>query len=82
MNNVLSYLLDEAPIKPQTKQPIPPTKISAQGKQPALPKKSDSDDDEDEDKDTIKVPGAYNPADYNHLNITPEIEDLFRYITR
>lgn len=25
---------------------------------------------------------AYDPADFEHLNVSPEIEDLFSYITR
>ena len=88
--NGLTIILDKPlATKPQNKEPIqsiqqPQPKISAQGKQPALPKtkKNDSEDEEDDDKDVIKLPGAYNPSDYAHLNITPEIEDLFRYITR
>ena len=83
--NGLTIILDKPlATKPQNKKPIPQAKMSAQGKQPDLPKtkKNDSEDEEDDDKDVIKLPGAYNPSDYAHLNITPEIEDLFRYITR
>ncbi|ROT71761.1 hypothetical protein C7M84_009902 [Penaeus vannamei] len=28
------------------------------------------------------MPVAYDPADFEHLNVSPEIEDLFSYITR
>lgn len=28
------------------------------------------------------TPRAYNPVDYDHLNVSPEIKDLFQYIGR
>lgn len=28
------------------------------------------------------IPGAYNPADYAHLEVSNEIKELFRYISR
>lgn len=28
------------------------------------------------------MPRAYNPVDYDHLNVSPEIKDLFQYIGR
>lgn len=41
------------------------------------------DDDDDDDKDTgVAIPGAYNPADYASLDVTSEIKELFKYITR
>lgn len=30
----------------------------------------------------MKIPGAYNAADYNNLNVSSEVKELFKYITR
>jgi len=76
---------DEPPLKPAQK-PQPQAnqqKPGAQGKlqpqkQPVHEKKEESDEDEDD----LKIPGAYNPADYVHLNGNSEIAELFGYITR
>eukprot|EP00903_Cladosiphon_okamuranus_P011377 g10723.t1 len=43
---------------------------------------SDSSSNEDERSNPIKVEGAYDPADYAHLNVSAEIKDLFQYIVR
>lgn len=47
---------------------------------------SDEDDQEnDDDEDGTQSPsleGVYNAADYEHLNVSPEIKELFQYITR
>eukprot|EP00752_Nemacystus_decipiens_P005915 g5346.t1 len=43
---------------------------------------SDSSSNEDERSNPIKVEGAYDPADYAHLNVSAEIKDLFQYIGR
>jgi intraflagellar transport protein 46 len=54
------------------------------------------EDDEDDDKSDVdagtsdgvspgkpkKVAGEYNPADFAHLNVSPEIKDLWNYIGR
>lgn len=45
----------------------------------------EDDDDEDDDDDDDEHPpleGAYDPADYENLPVTPEIKELFQYITR
>ncbi|XP_064651256.1 intraflagellar transport protein 46 homolog isoform X3 [Lineus longissimus] len=44
----------------------------------------DDDDDEDDDDDDpgVALEGAYDPADYDHLPVVPEIKELFQYITR
>lgn len=42
----------------------------------------DIDDDDDEDGQAPAPEGAYDPADYEHLSVSPEIEELFSYITR
>ncbi|XP_060079832.1 intraflagellar transport protein 46 homolog [Ylistrum balloti] len=42
----------------------------------------DDDDDDDEDEDHAPLEGAYDPADYENLPVTPEIKELFQYITR
>ncbi|XP_052805674.1 intraflagellar transport protein 46 homolog isoform X4 [Mya arenaria] len=43
---------------------------------------SEDDDDDDEDDDHVALEGAYDPADYENLPVTPEIKELFQYITR
>ena len=58
-----------------------PKKAAPMASRPAV--KKDDDDDDDEDKDTgVAIPGAYNPADYANLDVTSEIKELFKYITR
>ncbi|XP_071546672.1 intraflagellar transport protein 46 homolog isoform X1 [Panulirus ornatus] len=43
----------------------------------------DEDDDDDDDDGHAPAPeGAYDPADYEHLSVSPEIAELFSYITR
>ena len=46
---------------------------------------SDDDDDDDEadgNNAGMQLEGAYDPADYENLPVTPEIKDLFGYITK
>jgi len=49
---------------------------------------SDSSDDDDDDDEAdgantgMQLEGAYDPADYENLPVTPEIKDLFGYITK
>ncbi|KAK7069764.1 Intraflagellar transport protein 46 [Halocaridina rubra] len=59
-------------------QPLPLTHAS----RPPGGDDDDIDDDEDEDGHAPAPEGAYDPADYEHLNVSPEIEELFSYITR
>ncbi|CAN2387919.1 intraciliary transport [Pristimantis euphronides] len=40
----------------------------------------DEDDDDEDDNGTSNV--SYDPADFEHLPVTPEIKELFQYITR
>ncbi|KAL3886104.1 hypothetical protein ACJMK2_026125 [Sinanodonta woodiana] len=43
----------------------------------------DDDDDDDDDEDEHQaLEGAYDPQDYENLPVTPEIKELFQYITR
>ena len=39
-------------------------------------------DDEEEGDDEKEVPGTYNPADFNNLQVSSEVKDLFEYIKR
>ncbi|KAK8390424.1 hypothetical protein O3P69_010245 [Scylla paramamosain] len=49
----------------------------------SMPSGDDDDDDDDEEDGQAPAPeGAYDPADYEHLSVTPEISELFSYITR
>ncbi|XP_047487721.1 intraflagellar transport protein 46 homolog isoform X3 [Penaeus chinensis] len=62
-------------------QPLPLARIA---NSPGRDDEDDEEDDEDDDDD-VHAPapeGAYDPADFEHLNVSPEIEDLFSYITR
>ncbi|CAM9751490.1 unnamed protein product [Ectocarpus sp. 13 AM-2016] len=43
---------------------------------------SESSSNGDERSNPIKIEGAYDPADYTHLNVSAEIKDLFQYIGR
>lgn len=43
---------------------------------------SDSDDDSDEDKTKNIIPGEYDPKEYEMLDVTSEIKDVFQYITK
>ena len=42
------------------------------------PRKGDDEDSDDEKE----VPGAYNPAQYADLPVSPEVKELFEYIQR
>ncbi|XP_046400841.1 intraflagellar transport protein 46 homolog isoform X2 [Ischnura elegans] len=44
----------------------------------------DEEDDDDDDDDIVvsKIKGAYKPEDYDNLQVSPEIKELFQYITR
>jgi len=39
------------------------------------------DDDDDEDVQSARIEGAYDPADYEHLQVAPEVGQLFQFIT-
>ncbi|EAR96866.2 intraflagellar transport complex B protein 46 carboxy-terminal protein (macronuclear) [Tetrahymena thermophila SB210] len=43
--------------------------------------RTDEDEQDYEAKNT-NIPGAYNPADYAHLDVSNEIKELFRYVQR
>ena len=58
-------------------EPKRPGNVKAQ----ALQKKDDDSGDE-EGKKNIKIEGLYDPADYASLNVSTEITELFKYITR
>uniref|UniRef100_A0A0B7A5U1 Intraflagellar transport protein 46 homolog n=1 Tax=Arion vulgaris TaxID=1028688 RepID=A0A0B7A5U1_9EUPU len=42
----------------------------------------DDDEDDDDDDEHPRVEGAYDPADYVNLAVSPEVKELFQYITR
>lgn len=46
----------------------------------SLHKKADESDEEG--KKNIKIEGLYDPAEYMNLNVSTEITELFKYITR
>ncbi|XP_072835527.1 intraflagellar transport protein 46 homolog isoform X1 [Pogona vitticeps] len=43
---------------------------------------SDDDDDEDDDEHGAPLEGAYNSADYDYLQVSLEVKELFQYIRR
>jgi intraflagellar transport protein 46 len=43
---------------------------------------SSSEEEGDQDESYGNLEGAYNPRDYQHLNVTAEVRDLFQYIER
>ncbi|EEZ97358.1 intraflagellar transport protein 46 homolog [Tribolium castaneum] len=43
---------------------------------------SDSEDDSDEEKTKDAIPGEYDPKEYENLDVSPEIKDIFQYITK
>lgn len=43
---------------------------------------SDSSSEDDGEDDVTGIEGAYDPADYEHLNVGQDIKELFQYITR
>ncbi len=45
-------------------------------------KQEEDDGSDDEDKKAGKIVGGYNPDEYSNLNVTQEIQELFKYITR
>jgi intraflagellar transport protein 46 len=67
--------------KPQI-QPTQPKPSGAKGAPLQKPEKKDDSDDDDDKEDGPKIAGMYNPAEYAHLAVNPEIQELFRYITR
>ena len=42
----------------------------------------DEDDDDDDDVTTHPIEGMYDPAEFADLPVTPEIREMFDYITR
>lgn len=44
--------------------------------------KREEDSGDEEGKKQLKIEGLYNPADYASLNVSTEITELFKYITR
>ncbi|CAD7928273.1 unnamed protein product [Amoebophrya sp. A25] len=61
---------------------LPKAKISASQNEDKDSSSSDaSSTSSSEDEETL-VAGQYNPADYAHLKVSPEIKELFQYITR
>ncbi|RZF32127.1 hypothetical protein LSTR_LSTR003990 [Laodelphax striatellus] len=44
----------------------------------------DDDDDDDEDDDDVRVPifeGTYDPREYEHLAVSSDVKDVFKFIT-
>lgn len=61
--------------------------MKSEQKRPAANAKAESlqrkaEESDDENKKNIKIEGLYDPADYASLNVSTEIKELFKYITR
>ncbi|XP_075214197.1 intraflagellar transport 46 [Lycorma delicatula] len=44
----------------------------------------DDDDEDDDDDDDVQAPileGSYDPRDYDHLTVSADVKDVFKYIT-
>ncbi|XP_064478603.1 intraflagellar transport protein 46 homolog [Ornithodoros turicata] len=42
----------------------------------------DGEDDDEEDEPVVHIEGAYDPTEYENLEVSPEIKELFAFITR
>ena len=51
-------------------------------KHPSPKAEESSDEEGDPEQSYENLEGAYNPKDYQHLNVTNEVKDLFDYIER
>lgn len=48
----------------------------------SLSSESDLEDSDADDELKNKIPGQYNPKDYDNLDVSPEIKEIFQYITK
>lgn len=62
------------------KKPTPAPTAASAPKTKSEESSSDGEGEHEESYDNIE--GAYNPKDYQHLNVTAEVRDLFQYIDR
>ncbi|XP_037082932.1 intraflagellar transport protein 46 homolog isoform X2 [Pollicipes pollicipes] len=45
------------------------------------PGDGDEEEEDDDDVQSARIEGAYDPSDYEHLTVTPEIAQMFQFIT-
>ena len=66
--------------------PLPPPLASGGHRLGGLTsQEDDEEEDDDDDDDDVQAPapeGAYDPAEYENLDVSPEIKELFSFITR
>eukprot|EP00397_Hematodinium_sp_SG-2012_P048762 GEMP01056002.1.p1 GENE.GEMP01056002.1~~GEMP01056002.1.p1 ORF type:complete len:353 (+),score=76.60 GEMP01056002.1:75-1133(+) len=85
-SNLASRTVKKSPPRPA--QPDESDSDNTEPSQPRRKPQSDSDsesssDDSDSNSNKADLPaGAYNPADYENLKVSPEIQELFQYIGR
>ena len=56
-----------------------------EGKESDSEEDSEGDDDDDDDDDDVTAPpleGTYDPSEYENLNVSPEIKELFTHVMR
>ncbi|KAF8773092.1 intraflagellar transport protein 46 homolog isoform X2 [Argiope bruennichi] len=70
-------------------RPAPSARVRALGKEELddVDQNSEEEDEEEEDEEDdedqgIQIEGAYDPADFEHLQVSSEMKELFQYITR
>ncbi|KAF5398685.1 Intraflagellar transport protein 46 [Paragonimus heterotremus] len=56
--------------------------VSASSEEDEDEEEDDEEEDDDEDNTPEMIEGAYNPADYEHLSVSPDIKEMFEYIQR
>ncbi|KAA3675000.1 intraflagellar transport protein 46, partial [Paragonimus westermani] len=56
--------------------------VSASSEEDEDEEEDEEDEEDDEDSTPEIIEGAYNPADYEHLSVSPEIKEMFEYIQR
>ncbi|KAI6648460.1 Intraflagellar transport protein 46-like [Oopsacas minuta] len=64
------------------KERILPLAQETRGEQGELSDDEETESSEDDEEDDRPIEGAYDPADYAHLQVSQDIKDLFIYISR
>lgn len=79
--------LSHSVVRPPSR-PAPSARVRALNKEDLDDVDQNSEDDEDEEEEEddddqgIQIEGAYDPADFEHLEVSSEMKELFQFITR
>lgn len=79
--------LEPLQFEPREDNPLgdPPQGMNEQGKEDDDSDEDSDDDTDDDDDDDVAAPpleGMYDPSEYENLNVSSDIKDLFQYILR